>query len=60
MRKYLALVVGAAFCAAGFWLSYQLFFKAEKAPLYLLSGAGFLTFIGLYLLWETLREWRSS
>ena len=60
MRKYLALVVGAAFSAAGIWLAYQLFFVAETVPLYLLFGAGLLAFLGLYLLWETLREWRSS
>jgi hypothetical protein len=55
----MALVVGVAFSAAGIWLAYQLFFVAEKVPLYLLFGAGLLSFLGLYLLWETLREWRS-
>jgi hypothetical protein len=60
MRKYLALVVGAAFSVAGIWLAYLLFFVAEKVPLYMLFGAGLLAFLGFYLLWETLREWRSS
>lgn len=60
MRWYLSLLLGAAFLGGGGWCVYLMFFEASKVSLKLLAGAGFFTFVGGYLLWDTLKDRRSK
>ncbi len=60
MRKYLGLVVGAAMAIGGGWWVLFLFFQAARIPLLLLFGAGLVTVIGCYMIWDTLKDWRKA
>jgi hypothetical protein len=57
MRKYIALIVGAAMLGAGLWGLKVLLLDAESFPLLYLLAAGFLAFLGICLVGATLREW---
>jgi arginine exporter protein ArgO len=57
MRKYIALIVGAAMLGAGLWGLKVLLLEAESFQIVLLVGAAFLAFLGVCLIGATLREW---
>jgi hypothetical protein len=57
MRQIVALIVGVAMLGGGLYLLYTLFFNASTIHFMLVSGGGFLVFLGGYVLWEILRNW---
>lgn len=57
MRKILSLVIGGACLVVGVWSIYGLFFEAAYVKGLFLLGAGFIVFVGAYLIWNTLRDW---
>jgi hypothetical protein len=56
MRQHVALIVGFAFAIGGGWFGYFLLFEAATVPTPLLEGAGFVTVLGCYLIWETFTD----
>ena len=58
MRKYIALVIGSGMTTGGLYILYSLLFKAAVIKgLFFVSG-GVVTFLGAYLVYDTIKRWK--
>ena len=58
MRNISSLVIGVGCLAGAAWMFYGFFFEADFVTGVGLLTAGGLAFVGAYLIWDTLRDWK--
>jgi len=56
LRTAISIVIGGAMVIGGLWVFYQLIFEAPIISEFFLVGGGFVTFLGIALLWDTFKH----
>jgi hypothetical protein len=60
MRKILSIILGAGMFFGGAYLLYDLLFYANRIPLMIVSGGGLLVFVGGYVVFDVIKNWRNE